>query len=168
MPLNAQILLSILAHETSSGDLSRTLRATPASYAATLTDGTGVNQAQIAWSSTRIIGEPEVDDFSLRALTDDRGTIVFSQVAAWYIKNSGNDPLVLGTDAGEESSPDSAWPFWPTRALGGFVLAQNTCLFYCNPNANKASVTTVQHVIRVSGAAGSQYEVVLIGEGTIS
>jgi len=43
MALNAQITLSILAHETSSGDLSRTLRATPANYALSLGDGTGAN-----------------------------------------------------------------------------------------------------------------------------
>ena len=45
MALNAQIMLSILAHETSAGDMSKTLRATPATYSASLSDGTAAYQA---------------------------------------------------------------------------------------------------------------------------
>ena len=83
MALNAQIALSILAHETSIGDLSRTLRATPANYALSLTDGTGANQAQVVWSDSRTATTSN-DDLTLWNLSDTRDgasvTVAFTQI----------------------------------------------------------------------------------------
>ena len=55
MALNSQINISLIAHETSSGDLSQTIRVTPASYAAALTTGTGANQAQVAGEAPSLL-----------------------------------------------------------------------------------------------------------------
>ena len=55
MPLNAQVAVSIVAHETAAGDLSRQMRVTPATYAMLFTDGTGANQAQVVWSDSRTL-----------------------------------------------------------------------------------------------------------------
>ena len=71
MALSAQINLLLMAHETSSGDLSRTLRATPASYSLAIADGTGDNQAQVVWSASRTATTSN-DDLMLSALADTR------------------------------------------------------------------------------------------------
>ena len=75
MPINAQVLLSVLSHESTSGDISQTLRVTPATYALSLGDGTGANQAQVAWSDSRTFPAGGEDSFAIRSLTDDRGTV---------------------------------------------------------------------------------------------
>ena len=97
MALTAQIALSILAHETSSGDLSRTLRATPANYAIRLTDGTGANQAQVVWSDARTATTSN-DDLTLWNLSDTRDgasvTVAFTQVKLVYVKNTSSTQVL--------------------------------------------------------------------------
>jgi hypothetical protein len=166
--LNANILLSIVANETDAGDYAKDVRTTKMEYFKELTDGTGANQAQIVWSATRVIDGTEVDNISLRSLTDDRGTIVFSKITAWYIKNRGFEDLILGTDASEQSFPTAAWPFWPTRAGGGFYLGADSSLFYLITNQAKASVTSGSFAVRISGSPGGTYDILFIGDGTIT
>ena len=95
MPINAQVLLSILSHESTSGDISQTLRVTPATYSLSLGDGTGANQAQVAWSDAGTIAAGADDILNVAGLTDDRGTVAFTAVKLIYIRNTGPVPLNL-------------------------------------------------------------------------
>ena len=87
MALSAQVSLSILAHETSSGDLSRTLRATPATYSVVLSDGTAAYQAQVVWSDARTLAGSS-ETLNLASLADTRDgasvTVTLTAVKAAY------------------------------------------------------------------------------------
>jgi hypothetical protein len=169
MALNAQILLSILAHETSSGDISQTLRATPATYSLTFGDGTGANQAQIAWSDSRTIPGGGQDQIPLRVLTDDRGSVSFTAVKAMYIRNTSQSPIQLAL--GE--ALQEAWTSGPGYAVDGnnygeTNIAAGGCLFFSDPTAGGAVVPQNEDTIYINGGAGLTYEIILIGEGTVT
>lgn len=159
MALTAQVALSILAHETSSGDLSRTLRATPANYALTLTDGTGANQAQVVWSDSRTLaGSSEA--LNVKALEDTRDgaavTVSFSAIKLAYIRNSSaNQILLYGL---------------PIGLTVGAVLALKAggALLQVAPTAEGLVTETGTQTITVAADAGTTYDIVLIGEGTVT
>ena len=167
MPLSAQIALSIIAHESSSGDLSSQMRVTPAVYGVVLGDGTGANQAQVAWSDRRTIGGSENDDIVVSSLQDDRGTISLSSVKAWYIKNTSAGDIVLGRNQSDDSLPTSPWPYWPNGDSIGLILHAGAGIAFVAPTAAGMLVDPANR-IRVSGNSGYTYDIMLIGEGTIS
>ena len=150
MALNAQILLSILAHETSSGDISQTLRATPATYSLGLSDGTGAGQAQVVWSDARTLaGASETLDSA--ALTDDRGSINLSALKAVYIRNASTVTLT--------ATPATPAAFGGTHHIrsGGVAVA------VAGDATGMAGGT-----LTVAGSAGAAYDIILIGEGTVT
>jgi len=164
MPLNAQILLSILAHETSSGDLSRSIRVTPANYALSLVNGTGANQANLVWSNAATfdgVYRPLGLGFSFDSVTDDRGSGSFSAIKFIYIKNTGEIEFscLLTSD----------WPGGPvfSAAAGGLQLQPGGAVAYFAPTADGYPTAGSRLAFEVDGGVSS-YEVVLIGEGTIS
>jgi hypothetical protein len=161
MPLNAQIMLSILAHETSTGDLSKTLRATPASYALTLTDGTGANQAQIVWSfSGAFDGEYFFGGEDFTDFTDSRGNVNFSAIKTIYIKNTGATPFSTMSKIDWETGPNV------TPGSGGIEVKPGAVLFMCRSDATGWS--TAGGYLGVSSDTNGSCELVLIGEGTIT
>jgi hypothetical protein len=165
MALNAQILLSILAHESSSGDISQALRATPATYSLALTDGTGANQAQIVWSDSRTIGA-EGDDFvDAAGETDDRGTVAFTAVKLIYIRNTGSVPLNL--------IGNGDWATGPQKLpnTSNYEIPAGGCWLATNPTAAGWSVGASPKYITIqnqSVSTAATYEIVLIGEGTVT
>jgi len=173
MPLNAQILLSIVAHETASGDISRTLRATPATYSLSLADGTGANQSQVVWSDSRTVPGGGEDSFPLRQLVDDRGTITFTSIKALLIRNTHPSilvKLVLGDGYQEawSNGPGYAGDVSGGSEYGETLIVPGGCLFYANPSADGAEVASSEDNIYIIGPAGGTYDIILIGEGTIT
>lgn len=165
MALDAQILLSIVAHETSSGDISRTLRATPASYSLILSNGTGANQAQVVWSDSRTIEADGEDTPNVAGLADDRGTVAFTAVKLIYIRNSGTVPLnLIGNGdwaTGPQKLPDTS----------NYEIPAGGCWLATNPTAAGWSVGASPKYITIqnqSGSTAATYEIVLIGEGTVT
>ena len=151
MALNAQILLSILAHESDAGDISRTLRATPATYALALTDGTGANQAQVAWSDSRTVTAAADYDFpNASGFTDDRGTVSFTVINAIYIRNTGPVTMTF-------SFPD---------VIGELFLQAGAAFFISRSDAAGWTVGAVS--VFNPNALDGTYDIVLIGEGTIT
>lgn len=167
MALNAQILFSIVAQESSSGDMFSQMRVTQASYAASLTDGTGANQAQIAWSDSRVVGASESDDLVLTALVDDRGTVSFSSIKSWYVKNTSQYQVTLGRDQQGDVLPTNPWSGWVYGNGTGFTMSPGGAIAHCSPSASGEGVAAGSR-IRVSAAEGATYDIVLIGEGTVS
>jgi hypothetical protein len=165
MALDAQILLSILAHETSSGDISRTLRATPASYSLSLSDGTGANQAQVVWSDSRTIADGGDDTPNVAGLTDDRGTVAFTAVKLIYIRNTGSVPLnLIGNGdwaTGPQKLPDTS----------NYEIPAGGCWLATNPTAAGWSVGASPKYLTIanqSASTAATYEIVLVGEGTVT
>jgi hypothetical protein len=151
MPLNAQIMLSIIAHETAAGDFSRTLRATTGSYAATLTDGTGANQAQVVWSDSRTVPSNDTDPLDPLALIDDRGTVSMTSIKTIYVRNTGT--VLLYFQFGEGIFTESLTP------PGAVLFASRTDAAGWSPGGLS--------VLNTGNAVGS-YDIVLIGEGTVT
>lgn len=153
MALSAQVSLSILAHETSSGDLSRTLRATPATYSVILSDGTAAYQAQVVWSDARTLAGSS-ETLNLASLSDTRDgasvTVTLTAVKAAYIRNS--HPTIGLTLAGA--------PF----PAGGLAVAAGAAVTLVDPSAAGMTAGTVT----VTGSAGATYDIVLIGEGSVA
>lgn len=160
MPLNAQISLSILAHETSNGDLSRTLRATPANYAIALTDGTGANQANLVWSESESLPggadwNPSGSNFANFA--DDRGTVAFTAVKAIYVKNTGAHPVTFQTVE------------WPQLGFDEeIVIPAGSVFFVCRADASGWATANSMLLFSTGEQPTTTIEVMLIGEGSIS
>ena len=153
MALNAQIMLSILVHETSAGDLSKTLRATPATYSASLSDGTAAYQAQVVWSDSRTLAGSS-ETLNLATLADTRDgaavSVAITAVKAVYIRNS-------------HASASLTFAGSPLPA-GGLTVAATGAYTQVDPTAAGMTAGT----ITVTGSAGATYDIVLIGEGTVT
>ena len=153
MALNAQVNLSLVAHETSNGDLSRTLRATPAAYTSILSDGTGASQAQVVWSDSRTLAGSS-ETLNLASLADTRDgavvSVAITAAKAVYVRNS--HASVSLTFAGA--------PF----PAGGVAVAPGGAMALVDPTAAGAATGTVT----VTGSAGATYDIVFIGKGSVS
>lgn len=180
MPLNAQILLSILAHESSSGDISETLRATPASYSLELSDGTGANQAQVVWSDS-VTQASQNNDIDLQSLSDDRGTVTFTAIKAIYIANTSESVDVIVQKYTESdtfpqfSNPWSGGPFQTQNQydsgdvdISFLTLPAGGAAAIFAPTAAGYPVTSSSKVLRIQAAASATYDIIIIGEGTIA
>jgi hypothetical protein len=158
MALNAQILVSIIAHESSGDGIAQTLRATPATYALALTDGTGANQAQLVWSDSRTIAAGGLDALTLSSLSDDRGSIALSQVKAIYVKNThATATLRVG---GSTIGAFGGLPATIFRALppgGVYMVTAPTEAGFGGSEA-----------LFASDSGEVTYDIVLIGEGTVT
>lgn len=166
MALNAQIVLSILAHESSNGDISRTLRATPANYSVTLTDGTGANQAQVVWSSSASATTTPTD-LELSSLADTRDgasvSVTFTAIKAVYVRNKSDSiALNIGGPAGPTSG---AW--FPAVPMS---LQPGGCYLMSAPTASGIAVTpSGPRIARLAAASeNASYDIVIIGEGSVA
>jgi hypothetical protein len=170
MPLNAQVAVSIVAHETAASDLSRAMRVTPATYAMLFTDGTAANQAQVVWSSSATATSTPTD-LNLASLPDTRDgaavTVTFTSVKAVYVRNK-SDTVVI--DIGTSSLGTAAsrvFPITQHRLMPGGVY------FVAAPSeegiaigANTSRIARIATSIINEGAAN--YDIVFIGEGTVA
>jgi hypothetical protein len=177
MALNAQILVSIIAHESSGDGIAQTLRATPATYALALTDGTGANQAQLVWSDSRTATN-DGDVLDLTALADDRGTVSFTAIKAVYVRNTGAVALLLNRHSFDNGNvtPANSWasmleydagvcedaaPAIAVPAGGAFAITA--------PGGSGYPVSSSSRNLAVAAPGSSTtYDIVLIGEGTVT
>jgi hypothetical protein len=152
MAFSAQISLSVLAHETSATDLSSSLRVTPASYAQSLTNGTAGNQAQLAWSATKTLSGAS-QTFSLATLSDVRDgatvTVTLTAVKLYYVRNKGASSLAF-----------AGAPF----PASGLTVAAGAVAVQSDPSATGMSASGVT----VTGTNGGSYDIVLLGNGSVS
>lgn len=159
MALSAQIALSITAHEKTAGDLSKQMRVTPATYAMMLGDGTAANQAQVVWSDSGEIPDGNEALHQFESLSDDRGTVSMSAVKVLYVRNSGSLPLTV------------APYFWNGAPWSSSIdLEAGGVVVMVVPTAGGWSAAGSGAGILVANQNGSAvpYQIMLIGEGTIS
>ena len=168
MALDAQVLLSILSHESSAGDISRTLRVTPASYSLTLSDGTGANQAQVAWSDSGTFPQGGEATIPIRSLADDRGTVTMTSVKLLYIKNTGSVLFTIRAGSALQECWDGLGYSNDTGEPGETTIRPGAVLVLADPTAAGIAVNTAADTIYLLGNEGQTYEILLIGEGAIS
>ena len=163
MGLTAQVLMSITAQEATSSNLATTMRTTPASYALMLTEGTGANQAQIAWSDVDTIDGNTGKELIVQALNDERGVVNLSTVKAIYIRNK-SPTAVLGVSASNWSTLS------PTLVPFNHRIQPGGALLVTNPGAGGWTTGASSSLSLIGGATEGtvNYDLVLIGEGTIT
>ena len=154
LALDAQVLLSILAHETSSGDISRTLRATPASYSLSLAYGTGANQATQVWSDSGSV-DANGTTFNTTALAD-----VVAGVQTQ--KNFGNLKCVYVRNTSAAASMTLAFAQW-TGLPSSMIIRSQGVFIAIAPNTNGYATAGLGHSFTLSSSIGASYEVLLIG-----
>lgn len=167
MTLSANILFSLVANETDAVDYAKDVRTTKVEYFKELADGTGADQSQIAWSHSGTI-DNEYDFLDLRSLADERGTVVFTAIKAFYIKNTSGSPFsVTGQFV---ANPWSGPVATLDGAPGSVVIVPGAVAFFIDASA--AGWTVDNNNIRNLGfwraGASATYDIVLIGDGTIT
>lgn len=158
MPLNAQISLSIIAHESTSGDISRQMRVTQAIYAAMLTDGTGANQAQVVWSATETANEGGDYTLVFSSLIDDRGVVSITALKLMYVKNTGAEILQVFP---------ANWSNGPIEGIINLLPGAAVTLV-CTTAAGWPTTSAGASLVIEPPSQASTVEVVFIGEGTIT
>lgn len=173
MTLTAKILLQILATESSSSDLSSTTRVTNVARTVNFANGTGANQAQIVWSDSRTISVEVVDILDLAAgLADDRGSVEFTAIKAIYVRNTGTVPLSWRAPLLALADTED-WGSGPLQAdeTQGVQIPAGGILLLTNPSQDGWLVGSGDEQIQIlnpSDTAAAAYDIILIGEGTIT
>lgn len=162
MPLNAQISLSIVSHESSTDELSSQIRVTPATYGLVLTNGTGANQCQLAFSDSAMVQDGNESSYTFSAMVDDRGVVSMTAVKVIYFKNTGSVSLDIGKNA--------SWTTGPFAAERGCVVPAGGCVVLVAPTAAGWSTSEAGAALSVfnDGESSGTYDILLVGEGTIS
>lgn len=167
MTLNANILLSILTGETDSGDHAKDVRTTKVEYFKELADGTGANQAQVAWSDSRVVAPGGYDNVNLRSLADDRGSISITAVKAWFIRNTG--PVSFSFGAYGTIQETYSLPIGE-EGTGIATSPPGGVAFFMNPTAAgwPTNSPTANFVVYNNSLQNVTYDIVFIGEGTVT
>jgi len=158
MSLSAEILCRIVGIETDTADIAKNTRVTKAEYFRALSDGDGANQAQVIYSDAR--ASAGTDTFQLSSLPDTRDgaavTIAFTAVKAMYVRNThATNSLTLSASASPFASQIVVVP-------QGVVLVANPS----NTGALSFIGAAVTHFI--TAPVGTTYEIVIVGEGSIT
>ena len=147
MSLAAEILCRIVGIETDTADIAKNTRVTRADYFLALADGDGANQAQVIYSDSRTSGG--TDTLQLSSLADTRDgasvTIAFTAAKVLYVKNTHASNTIAVSGAYTGSVPP-----------GGILLA-----------VNPTAAGTTANSLFLTSTAGTTYEIVIVGEGSI-
>lgn len=147
MSLSAEILCRIVGIETDTADIAKNTRVTKAEYFTAFADGTAAGQAQVIYSDS--VTSAGTDTFQLSSLPDSRDgaavTIAFTAAKVLYIKNTHASNTITVTGAYTGSVP-----------AGGMLLA-------VNPTAAGTTAATLY----LASTAGTTYEIVIVGEGSL-
>lgn len=163
MSIDGRINVDVLFHDKSTGSLSSQLRVDAATYSLPLTDGTGVNQAQLVWSSSATNTGTAADEWILQSLSDSRGSVSFTAIKAVYVRNkSSTQRLTVTADNWTTIDP----VLLPWNLL---IPAGGVCL-YTNPTADGWTTGGGSALSIISEGDGQSvdYDILLVGEGTVS
>lgn len=148
MSLAAEILCRIVGIETDTADIATNTRVTKAEYFTAIADGTAAGQAQVIYSDK--VTSAGTDTYQLSSLPDTRDgaavTIAFTAGKVLYVKNTHASNTITVTGAYTGSVP-----------AGGLLLA-------VNPTAAGTTAATLY----LTSTAGTTYEIVIVGEGSIT
>lgn len=161
MPLSAQVLLSVVAHESSVGDLSSQMRVTPANYAISLTNGSDEGQSQVAWGDSYAWTDGTSVPYLLYGLSDDRGTLTLTALKVFYIRNKGTTPLLVNV---------TSFSTAPIQNGGRVEVQGGGAAVFVAPTAGGWAVggASSMTISRATDSSSADFDIAFIGEGTIS
>lgn len=162
MTIEGRVNIDCLFYDKSVNDLSSALRVASATYSLPFADGTGVNQAQVTWTTSATNDGTTADEHIMQSLTDDRGTVAMTAVKVIYIRNkSASYSLRVSVDS---------WAALDSNVLPfNLVLGAGGVCVYTNPTAT-GWITTASSALSLLASAEGQsveYEVLLVGEGSV-
>ena len=162
MTLEADILFSIVANETDAVDFAKDVRTTKVEDYTRLTNGTGSNQAQVAWSDKREAAFGQYDTLSTSSLVDERGTITIQGIKLIYLKNTGENPIFF--------DPNVANPFAslfgdPEGFAQWFTLPVGTTAIFFRPETGNLGGGTISAYASVGPVS---YDIVIVARGFIT
>jgi len=96
MAISALITLNIAANEVTTSPGLTFQIATADGFAPDLTEGTELNQVEIAFSQSQTASSNATSTISVLSLYDERGTVAFSAVKLIYLKNRGPGTAMIG------------------------------------------------------------------------
>lgn len=149
MSLSAEVIASVVARESGAGDLAVNSRITKYDFFREFTDGTGGDQAQITFSDSRVAASGSFT-ILLSSIADTRNgapaTVSFSAVKVIMVKNT--HPAYTITIGG---------------AFSGVIKPGGVFLLVDPSAAGAASAS-----LSFETTAGATYDIVVIGEGTVT
>lgn len=161
MSLEGRINVDVLFHETTGSGLASQLRASSASYSLPFTNGTGANQAQLAWSESGSTDGETANELLVQSLSDDRGTVTFSAVKLIYVRNKATTTSLLVT-------VDNWTALDPVLSPLNAVVPPGGVFVYTNPTATGWTVgaSSALGISSQTQGQSAAYEIMLAGEGT--
>lgn len=165
MSLSATVKASVAATQTRDLDLASGSSTLSRAVAASFTNGTGLNQANLIWHDQRTLVNTEDLDLS-GALTDIYGqSVVFARIKALLLEslssNGSNITLSRGSSNGV--------PLF-TAASDGIIIRPGGALLWVAPDATGIAVTaSTGDILTVTNGSASSpqvsvtYNIVIIG-----
>lgn len=183
MTMNANVVLSALAHESSSDGLAQIMRSSEVDYAFTLADSDSATY--VSWSKAAEASVVTTTNYSLRSLTDDRGTVVLTTLNLFMLRNTGEAgtvAIVYEEDGGAVTTPSSGTALSPApfsiqaQYTSGSVqaafasLAPGDVYTVASPTGYSVSASANTIAVRVLPSPGTpaSYEIIAIGQGAIT
>ncbi len=160
MAISALITLNIAANEVTTSPGLTFQIATADDFAPDLTEGTGLEQVELAYSQTQTASTSATATISVLSLYDERGTVAFSAVKLIYLKNRGPGTAYIG----------GTFPFGDGDEL---ELSPGAITLACDPSATGFPVDTTgtafsTFTFRSGDETTVAVDLILLGEGSIT
>lgn len=165
MALTAKMDLALNLAYTAVKDLGTATHQITQDRGLTFTNGTGANKADVCFDDKRTLADLASEELDLQdgSLTDSLGTALTMDIMrAIYIKNTSSDATLL---IGGATATQLA--IFSTPATDILKLGPGGEFFYTAPSATGIDTTTNAHLKLAddgSGAAGLDYEIIIVGE----
>jgi hypothetical protein len=161
MGLEANVGLTIVAHESATEALADVFRVTSVNYAQSFTDGTGANQAQVCWGITATCGTSAVQ-YDMASLPSASGGVTVTATKVCYVRNLSSDKHIVlgGLSSLNVPPPYNVFPTLSSMTVredGVFLSTAGDEVGFDNTSARIAAIQTT------AGTAAFQF--IIIGEG---
>jgi hypothetical protein len=161
MGLEANVGLTIVAHESDTEALADVFRVTSVNYAQSFTDGTGANQAQLCWGITATCGTSAVQ-YDMNSLPSDRGNMTVTATKVCYVRNLSSDNHLR---AGGVEGPTA---YGPLPAATPITVHEDSVYLVSASDADGYATNGIATLAKFSTTAGTAaFQFIIIGEGTL-
>jgi hypothetical protein len=166
---NLKIILSIIGTQTNAKDLVTPQADLVEKIEQSFSDGTGADQAQVIFSDTRTLAGSTNESLDLAGGLPHAlgGTITFSAIKAIIVKARDTNTGNLRVGAGVANAFQG---FFGASAIGNLVTPDGL-LVLIDPSATGQAVTGgTGDLLRIENlsAGSSDYDIYIIGEGTVA
>lgn len=159
MGLEANVGLTIVAHESDTEVMANVFRVTSVNRAFSYADGTGASQAQLCWGITATVGTSGVT-YNMASLPDGRGNVTVTSTKVCYVRNlSDNVHITLG------GLSFGTYPVFPS--VGVITVHEGGDFLAVAPDADGYDSSGSALNAQIKATAGTAaFQFIIVGEGT--